>query len=221
MLRKESISWFNFVFPLLPLFLSFYLKSIASAPSNVTPPHRLILVVVRFLLLLHRKSESSDEGTQADGVQSGQTCLHVNKSVNLNASKKALRQIGVSGDCTTCLNIARKTTTPRHARKGGSGKKEVDDVKGDDLLNGDGVNDDDDDNDDGAAESELANDADGAASPAQPNGSASPSTVRDGAIWLCLQCGHQGCGDTSIGHVLDHYKVRGRGGLQYVLSLCK
>ena len=162
-----------------------------------------------------RFSESSDEGTQADGVVSGQTCLHVNKSVNLNASKKALRQIGVSGDCTTCLNIARKTTNPR--RKGKSGD---DDGGGeDDIVNGDDDRGDDEDVDDNTVDGDTLDDAlDGESSSgpldvAQQNGNASPTTTtttttKDCAIWLCLQCGHQGCGDINNGHVLDHYKVR-------------
>ena len=184
-------------------------------------------------------SESSDEGTQADGVISGQSCLHVNKSVNLNASKKALRQIGVSGDCTTCLNLARKTQRkPRRAKKGGGGDGEssspsipagegeerqqrgendgeLNDGGGDDGIDGGGainVG-----GEDGENEEELSSTAALVVDGARPsvgvteqNGNASPTTtggLKESTIWLCLQCGHQGCGDTTTGHVLDHYKV--------------
>ncbi|CAH1800260.1 unnamed protein product [Owenia fusiformis] len=49
-------------------------------------------------------SESSDEGLQA----TGQTCPHINKSVNLNAMKKSLKQQGAIGECVTCVKNASK-----------------------------------------------------------------------------------------------------------------
>ncbi|XP_013383302.1 ubiquitin carboxyl-terminal hydrolase 16-like isoform X2 [Lingula anatina] len=115
----------------------------------------------------HENEFNTSEDDEAAAVAAAKNCRHINKSVNLAAVRKGLRQGGPIGDCLACSKDGANSKNQTGGSNASSGAAAVPDPDPDDMLD------------------EL-----------------------ETTIWVCLQCGNQGCDRNSKHqHALKHYQA--------------